>query len=157
MNWLKQQLAKRLLSPLRAQLLQGTSPSKLALSCALGVAIGAFPLLGTTTLLCVLVGSALKLNQPALQAVNWVMAPVQLATIPLFVSWGAKLTGGPDISLTPHQIATEFLAGFWSFMAKFGWIGVHAIMAWALVMPWIAAAVYFICRRIFARWRRQQT
>jgi uncharacterized protein (DUF2062 family) len=153
MNWLKRQLTQRLLNPLRAQLVQGTSPFKLALSCAVGVSIGAFPLLGTTTVLCVLVGSALKLNQPALQAMNWLMSPVQLGTIPLFVSWGAKLTGGPDVSLSPQQISSEFLKGFWSFLARFGWIGVHAIMAWALVIPWIGVAVFFITRRAFVAWR----
>ncbi len=70
---------RRIVEPLLALLKQGLSPERLALSVGFGIMIGIFPMLGSTTFLCILVGFALGLNQPALQIVNHSMYPLQLA------------------------------------------------------------------------------
>ena len=43
---------RRVVTPLIAQLKQGVTPEKLALTVALGLVLGIFPILGATTLLC---------------------------------------------------------------------------------------------------------
>src|SRR5438105_748195 len=60
-------LRRRLARPLIALLTQGHTPEKIALSVAFGIALGLFPIFGTTTLLCVLAGVLLRLNHPAIQ------------------------------------------------------------------------------------------
>jgi uncharacterized protein (DUF2062 family) len=51
----------------------------IALSIALGVTLGVTPVLGSTTVLCLLAALVFRLNVPALQLVNCGMYPLQLA------------------------------------------------------------------------------
>ncbi len=55
---------RRIVAPVIAQLKQGATPEKLALTVALGFILGVFPILGSATLLCGLVAWALRLNSP---------------------------------------------------------------------------------------------
>jgi uncharacterized protein (DUF2062 family) len=143
---------RRLIHPVKLQLLQGISPRSLALACALGVGLGAFPLFGTTTGLCLIVGVSFKLNQPVLQAVNYLMSPFQLLGIPFFARYGCIFTGSPMVSINPQQILNEFHTDMPMFLAKYGWIGLHAILAWALIIPWVALVVYGVSFLAFKRW-----
>ena len=45
---------KRIVGPIVAQLRQGIAPEKVALTIALGMVLGVFPILGSTMLLCAL-------------------------------------------------------------------------------------------------------
>src|SRR4029077_19367671 len=56
----------RITRPIVELLAQGVTPEKMALSLALGVALGVFPVLGTTTALCALVALLWRLNLPAI-------------------------------------------------------------------------------------------
>jgi uncharacterized protein (DUF2062 family) len=70
---------------------QGISPQRLALTMALGFAIGCIPVLGVTTALCAVVALGLRLNFPVIQAANWAAAPLQLVLIVPFVRLGGRL------------------------------------------------------------------
>ena len=59
-----------LVDPVTRQLTQGVTPEKVSLTIAVGSALALFPILGTTTWLCVLAGIALGLNQAIIQGVN---------------------------------------------------------------------------------------
>src|SRR5262245_45120940 len=61
---------RRVIGLIVAQLTQGVSPEKIALTIALGSTIAIFPIMGSTTLLCLIVGVWCKLNQPIIQLVN---------------------------------------------------------------------------------------
>lgn len=67
---------------------QGISPQRLALTLALGFAIGCIPVIGIPTALCLLVALGLRLNVPAIQAANYVAMPLQVALIFPFVRLG---------------------------------------------------------------------
>lgn len=69
-------------------LLQGISPRKLALTLALGFAIGCIPVVGVPTLLCAAVALALRLNLPAIQAANYLAMPLQVLLILPFMRLG---------------------------------------------------------------------
>jgi uncharacterized protein (DUF2062 family) len=60
-------LHRRLIQPLIDLLRQGVTPEKLALSIVLGLILGVFPVLGSTTALAALV---LRPNLPTIQIVN---------------------------------------------------------------------------------------
>eukprot|EP01034_Spumella_vulgaris_P003768 gene3768-4823_t len=64
------------LGPVLAQLRQGITPEKIALTAALGAVIAVFPILGSTTVLCGLVAWGLRLNQPIIQLVNYLCYPL---------------------------------------------------------------------------------
>ena len=88
--------------PMRAKaaacLRQGVSPRRLALTLALGFAIGCIPVVGLPTALCALLAVALRLNLPAIQAANYAVMPLQLILIAPFVRLGGWL-----FSWRPHQ------------------------------------------------------
>jgi uncharacterized protein (DUF2062 family) len=91
---------RRVLEVTLAQLRQGITPQKIALTIALGVVLGLLPKLGTTTALCLLAGLFLKLNQPVIQLLNWVAAPLQVPGIYFFVRTGEWLTHTPPVSFS---------------------------------------------------------
>lgn len=67
---------------------EGISPQRLALTLALGFAIGCIPVVGVPTALCLLVALGLRLNLPAIQAANYAAMPLQVALIFPFVRLG---------------------------------------------------------------------
>jgi uncharacterized protein (DUF2062 family) len=108
---------------------QGISPRRLALTLALGFAIGCIPVVGLPTLVCAAVALALRLNIPAIQAANYVAMPLQLALIVPFVRLGGKMTAaapGPNalalLKLTPMHMASQM-----------GSLAGQALLAWVLV------------------------
>ncbi|HQN09603.1 MAG TPA: DUF2062 domain-containing protein, partial [Thermoanaerobaculia bacterium] len=74
-------LRRRLVRPILEQLTQGLSPDAIALTIAIGLAIAVIPIVGTTTILCTTAAIVLRLNQPLIQAINYLSFPLQLAFI----------------------------------------------------------------------------
>lgn len=70
---------------------QGISPQRLALTLALGFAIGCIPVIGIPTALCLVVALSLRLNMPAIQTANYAAMPFQIALIFPFVRLGGWL------------------------------------------------------------------
>jgi len=70
---------------------EGMSSDKISLSIALGVALGIFPVLGSTTLLCAIAALVLRLNLPAIQVVNYLVYPLQLILLAPFYGAGSWL------------------------------------------------------------------
>src|SRR5271170_1307288 len=104
---------RRIARPILDLLRQGVTPEKLALSLALGAAIGVFPALGTTTALCALVAFIWRLNLPAIQIVNYFVYPVQLALLIPFFRAGEILFGAPHLPLSLAEILTVVHASLW--------------------------------------------
>ncbi|MBI3884961.1 MAG: DUF2062 domain-containing protein [Opitutae bacterium] len=143
---------RRLVSPLRAQLTQGVTPHRLALTIGLGLVCGLFPFLGFTTLLCFLAALLLRLNQPVIHLVNQLLWPVQLALIPLYLRAGAWLFRAESAPFDPSVAAQLFWHSPAQFWARFGLMGLHALTAWLLSSPLLVAAGYFCSRPILRRW-----
>jgi uncharacterized protein (DUF2062 family) len=60
-------------------------PETIALILSLGLVLGVFPMFGLPTLLCAMAAFVLRLNLPAIQLVNQLVSPLQMA---LFVPLG---------------------------------------------------------------------
>jgi uncharacterized protein (DUF2062 family) len=87
---------RHVIDPVAAQLTQGITPEKIALTLSVGSALALFPILGTTTLLCLLAGILLRLNQPIIQIVNALCTPLHLPVIYFLVRLGSKLFDTPS-------------------------------------------------------------
>lgn len=146
---------RRLVAPLRAQLTQGVSPDQLALTLAVGTACSLLPFLGFTTLLNLVVGFRLRLNQPILQTVNYLLSPVQLALIFVYVRAGEWIWRADPVSLSVPTLIAAFRADPWTFLERFGLTGVHAATAWLLSVPLIVAALYYPLRPALRRFARR--
>jgi uncharacterized protein (DUF2062 family) len=130
---------------------QGVTPEKMALSLALGVALGVFPVLGTTTALCALVAFIWRLNLPTIQIVNYFVYPVQIALLIPFFRAGEKLFGAPRLPLSVPQIVAAVQANFWG-ATRFLWTTIwHAAVAWCLIAPVFVVLAYAMLVPILRR------
>jgi uncharacterized protein (DUF2062 family) len=110
---------------------QGISPRRLALTLALGFALGCFPVVGIPTALCALLALALKLNLPAIEAANYLVMPLQFVLIVPFVRLGGWLVasgpGRPPVLFGPAQASTHNLLALLAGLAG------QAILAWLVI------------------------
>ena len=142
---------RRIVAPLLAQLTQGVTPDRLALTIAIGTACSLLPFLGFTTLLNLGVGLWLRLNQPVLQTVNYLLGAGQLALILVYVRLGEIIWRAPHVPLSIGQLTAAFRADPGGFFGRFAWTGVYAGTAWLLSVPLIIAVLYFSLRPAMRR------
>jgi uncharacterized protein (DUF2062 family) len=144
-------IQQKLIQPLKTQLTQGVTPSRLALALALGAVLGVLPVLGVTTLLSAVAAAALRLNQPAIQVANYAAYPLQLLLFLPFFHAGAALFGVPPVSFTLAQLQAELSADLGGTMLRYLGANLQAVAAWALVAPLVAAALHLALRALLAR------
>jgi len=148
---------RRMRDPVVALLTQGITPKRIAASFAVGTLCSLFPFLGFTTILNVGVGLWLRLNQPLLQTLNYLLGPVHIVMIFVYVRMGEALWGATADRFTIGEVLTTFRdASFLGFLERFGWAGVHAFTAWALTAPVLIAGIYFPLRPVLERLARRR-
>ncbi len=135
---------RRVLDPVVAQLTQGITPEKIALTVSIGSCIALFPILGTTTLLCLLVGIVLRLNQPIIQAVNYLLTPIHIPLIWWMVRTGEWLFGEPHHPFKMRVLANLLWEEPMQFLRVFGLTGLHAIVVWAILAPFWTVLIYHL-------------
>jgi len=140
-----------------AQLRQGITPQKIALTIAIGLCLGLFPILGSTTLLCFLAGLILKLNQPIIQLVNYVVYPLQVAGIYFFIRIGEWLTRTPPLQFSIAGLIQQFRAAPLHFFQEFGMTALRGVFAWSLMAPVAGAAIYFALLPVLRRMARMRS
>lgn len=145
---------KRAKQTIKGQLVQGADPKSLAMSCAFGCVIGVFPIFGLSTSACLLTGVCFKLNHPAMQAVNYLVYPLQFLLIPVFLRAGESMTRTPHVSLSPKAMAHELASQPWQFLHKYSHSAGLAILAWALLAIPAAILIYFFAKSVFLKIER---
>ena len=138
----------------------GADPDKLAWSLALGVVVGVNPLLGSTTVLVLVLAAAFRLNIVASQVGNHAMYPVELLMFPVFIKLGDLVFGTQTIPLEGkalwhaakyHPWDTTRLLWSWEW---------HALVVWAVfaavAMPVIALGIEPVLRKMARRVQRVQ-
>jgi uncharacterized protein (DUF2062 family) len=129
---------------------QGISPRRLALTLALGFAVGCIPVIGVPTVLCLGLALALRLNLPAIQAANYIVMPLQLLLIAPFVRMGGWLLTTKAVYLPAPRALPHFSS--LNLAARMGGMAGQALLAWLLVaVPAVAlltATLTLMLRRI---------
>lgn len=138
-------LQRRVIDPVLHLLRVGATPRRLAWSLAVGVAVGINPLLGSTTLLCLVVAFIFRLNVVASQISNHLMYPLQLALFFVFVRAGIALFHTGSIPLGRDALLAAMRHRPWQttrMLWSWEW---HALVVWGLVscllVPVLAAAL----------------
>ena len=134
---------RRFVNPVLALLRQGVSPEKIALSIGLGVALGVFPALGWTTLLCAAAAVLLRLNLPAIQLVNYLMYPAQIALLLPFFRLGEKLFGAPHLPLSLPTVQALVKHNPWGAIGLLWTTTWHAIVVWMAIAPLAVMLIYY--------------
>ena len=125
---------------------QGMSPSQLAVAVTLGICLGIIPLLGATSILCMLAAFSFRLNMAAIQTVNYIIYPLQLLLYIPFLKAGAYI-GGQEFKYSLSDITTMVYDHPWETIQKFFVINMYAILLWLLVV----VVVYFVFYTIFLK------
>jgi uncharacterized protein (DUF2062 family) len=142
---------RRLIRPLLDLLRQGVTPEKLALSLALGVALGVFPVLGSTTALCAIAALSLGLNLPSIQIVNFFVYPLQIVLLIPFYELGEKLFRSQHLPLSVSQIYAMIHVNMWSAIRTLWTTTWHGIIVWCVAAPVFTAVVYAVLAPLFRR------
>jgi uncharacterized protein (DUF2062 family) len=136
---------------------QGISPRRLALTLVLGFVMGCIPVVGLPTALCAVIALAFRLNQPAIQAANYVAMPFQVALILPFVRLGGKLIPfgartGLDFSALSHMSVQVFVHAPQQLLVQLSGLAGQALLAWMLlaipVVVVLTPALTLLLRRV---------
>lgn len=111
---------------------QGVSPQRLAITLALGFAIGCLPVVGIPTLLCAGLALMLRLNLPAMQVANYAAMPFQLALIFPFVRLGGWIYSANTPGAAPAPGAWLHLSAA-NLAVQSGVLVGHALTGWLLI------------------------
>ncbi|MFQ5605486.1 MAG: DUF2062 domain-containing protein [bacterium] len=133
---------KKIIEPIKALLKQGLTPEKLVLSIAFGIALGLFPVIGSTTILCTAAALILHLNLPAIQLVNYLVYPLQIILLIPFYRAGEWLFQLEPLPLSATAIITMIKEDAWSAINYLWDTTLAAMVVWCLVAPILIFVLY---------------
>lgn len=133
----------------------GTSPEKLALTCALGAIVGTLPIWGITTALCFVIAPIFRVNIIILQLVNYVLYPFQLLLILPFIKVGTYVFNVNPLPYTPGQLVSLFQTNFWQTIEEVGYALSLGVGVWAIASVGTYFAVYSMSLSFFRKWRKE--
>ena len=151
-SWLR----RYLIAPLLALLTSGIAPRRLALCVALGIVIGNIPILGVSTLLSAALALLLRLNLPAIQLVQGLMAPTQLLLIIPQVRLGEWLLRSPPEPLSIEASLRLLEQGVGHAIVVLWNAIIHAGVAFLLVGPLATLLLYVALVPVFERAARRR-
>jgi uncharacterized protein (DUF2062 family) len=145
----------RIVDPIVQQLTQGLSPERVAMTIAVGLVLAIIPVIGVTTVLCLLAAWALRLNQPIMQLINWSSAALQILLIIPFIRLGELIFRDARMTRSLAELVAMAKSDPVFTMAMLGETLGHAVVAWLIVSPLLVAAVYFGSRPVLRRLARR--
>ena len=142
---------RKIIDPIVALLKQGITYREIALSIALGISLGIFPVLGTSTALCTLAAVILRLNLPAIQLVNYLVYPLQLLLLIPFFRAGELLFSNTDMKLTLQTVSAAFKTDWLGAMGLLWEAALHAAFVWLLIVPVLTWLLYHLLKPALRR------
>ena len=139
------------ITPIVNQLKQGIAPEKLSWSVSLGVTLGIFPIMGSTSIVCVIIGQLFKLNQPILHLFKTFTYPFHLGLILVYIRLGQILNDVPLIKFSIPQLVIQFKDDPAKFFRDFGMAALYGIEAWAISAIFLIPLLYFISLTILKK------
>jgi hypothetical protein len=146
------QPVQRVSAKLKAILQSGITPKKLSLTISLGAAVGLMPVLWGTSLVCALLAAVFRLNQAAMQAVNYLCYPLQIALfIPLCQMGEAIFPWGPKVSVA---LLTGVLHGhLGETVSLIAWASLRGLGAWCITVLPLALLLHPFLHKVFLKRR----
>jgi hypothetical protein len=113
-----------------ASSMRDLSPEDVALLLAAGLVLGIFPVCGIPTILCILASLVARVNFPALQIVNQLSWPLQIAMLVPLGRLGSRI-------MAPSNGIATTIAG------RLGMAVVHAVAGWFCICIPLGLLLYF--------------
>lgn len=134
----------------------GATPEKLTQSVLGGALIGIFPVLGSTTALAGIAASVWKLNHLVIQTVNYLLYPVQILMIPIYIKVVSLIFDVGNVPLRPDLIMKQFSASPSEFLKLYGLIGLYAIGLWCILSTVMYFVFYPVILKIIMKLQRRR-
>lgn len=103
-------------------------------------------MMGFTTIFCFVAAVIFRLNHAVIQGVNYLMAPVQLLLLPIFIAVGERFSNDPLIVFNFGEITKLFFHHPGEFFTRYGFVVVRAIGVWAITAPFAICVIFFVVR-----------
>lgn len=131
----------------RTLLFNFESPHQTALSVTFGFFLGIFPVVGVTTMMCLVAIFVFRLNYLATISTNLLASPIQLALLYPFWRAGHLLSFSSNAGNSELEIPTSFtsLSQNWSKFSE--WL-FDAVLVWAAFSLLGGFVLYFILRKL---------
>ena len=142
---------RRAVAPVLQLLRYGATPERLAWSLAVGLVIGVNPLLGSTTLLALIVAPLFRLNVMASQLGNHLMYPLELLLFPVFMRLGSMLFHTAGLPLERGEIVKAVKLHPWAttrLLWSWEW---HALVVWGMFAVVTVPVLRIVLRPVLAR------
>jgi uncharacterized protein (DUF2062 family) len=146
---------RKVARPIVEFLRQGLTPEKLSFTIALGITLGVIPVLGSTVLLCTLAAFAFGLNMAAIQLVNWLVYPFQLALLIPFYRIGGWIFRTPPSELSVVHIVALIRTNLFHAIATLWTVTIHAVVAWLLLGSIATGLLYLLLVPVLCGMRNQ--
>jgi uncharacterized protein (DUF2062 family) len=130
-NWVQAKVVQPVVTVIKA----GITPHKLALSLAVGLSCGIFPIPGLTTLPVLAVAFAAGLNVPIAQVINLLVTPLNLMTVVPFKNLGESLLGAEPAPLSVADLASGLRVAPIATLRDTGAAIAHALFGWLVFFP----------------------
>lgn len=142
---------KKLFELIKTYLKEGTTPTKLAITLALGMVIGIMPVVGIATPFATLLALIFRLNIPILLATTYALAPFYLALYYPFLRYGTLLFSG-NISLFKKIEALDLSELSWlETFQQLGWVQLYGVGAWLMVAVPLCVILFFFAKNALNR------
>ena len=135
---------EKLKSAIGKFLKEGMSTEKIALVLSLGIILGIFPVLGSTTVLCALAAIFFRLNQPLIQLVNYAVYPLQLFLLAFFYGVGNWLFNDQKSLVSATHVVEMLRVDMWGSLAALWDMTLFAVLLWLLIGPLLAVMLYAV-------------
>ena len=89
--------------------------------------------------------------QPVIHLVNWLVYPLQIPLLLVFIRLGEKIVGAPPVPFSITDMLQRFKDSPAQFFRDFGLTGLHGIGGWLLVAPLMLAILYFTLRPVLRK------
>ncbi len=149
-------LRTRIIEPVAVLLKQGITPEKVSLSLTLGFIVGLFPVVGTTTVMCMLIAAAFRLNMAAILLANWIAYPVQLILLAPFFMTGAYFFGSAPVLHDSPAVILLFRSDIFYALETLGNTVWQAILVWGIVSPFLALILFFSLMPVLRRFLKDK-
>ncbi|MFD2202845.1 DUF2062 domain-containing protein [Shivajiella indica] len=146
-------MVRNILQKVKVFFKQGLNPKELAMSITFAIMIGIFPIYGITTAILTILALRLKLNLPLMLAVSYILTPVQIFGIVVFLRTGEFFLGLEPLGLDLQSIKEILSAGFIRTLQVLSGSFMTAIFGWVLIALPFSLFLYIFLFQIFKKFK----
>ncbi len=130
---------------------QGMTPERLALSVSLGFVFGLIPVVGVTTLICLLIALAFRLNVAAIQLINYLVYPLQLLLIIPLINLGSNILNVNPIPYSISELVDLVKNDFFLALKQLWLAHLMGLFAWLIIVVPIGVIIFISLRVVFRK------